>query len=179
MSLSGELTVRVMADWEFSLEIFAIAVGWGYFFAWTVSFLPQIYENWRRKSVVGFSFDMLTYFMLSYVTYLIYNVSVYFDKDVQDVIMKKSHQSSPVKLNDVVFAVFAFLCTAFQCFQCVIYDRGSQTTHFSTWLVSSLCLLAGAVLAALAVLKVVTFIVVLMYCGYVKMCVSFFTVSLS
>ena len=159
------------------LEVLADVVGWGYFLAWTVSFLPQIYENWRRKSVVGFSFDMLTYFMLSYVTYLIYNVAVFFDKGIQSEIMKKSHQSSPVKLNDVVFALFAFFCTAYQCFQCIIYDRGSQTIHYSTWLLCSLCVAAGGILAILAAFKVVSFVLALMYCGYVKMCVSFFTVS--
>ena len=165
-----------MAD-ETVLEVVADIVGWGYFLAWTVSFLPQIYENWRRKSVVGYSFDMLTYFMLSYVTYLIYNVAVYFDKGIQESIMKRSHQSSPVKLNDTVFAIVAFLCTSYQCLQCGMYDRGSQTVHLSTWLVSALCILASAVLAVLAAFNVVSFVLVLMFCGYMKMCVSLFTVS--
>ena len=32
-----------------ALNILSDVVGWIYFIAWSVSFYPQIYENWRRK----------------------------------------------------------------------------------------------------------------------------------
>lgn len=34
-------------------------IGWIYFFAWSLSFYPQVYYNWSRKSVIGtlFYFD--------------------------------------------------------------------------------------------------------------------------
>ena len=32
-----------------ALNIISDIVGWIYFIAWSVSFYPQIYENWRRK----------------------------------------------------------------------------------------------------------------------------------
>ena len=32
-----------------ALNILSDIVGWIYFIAWSVSFYPQIYENWRRK----------------------------------------------------------------------------------------------------------------------------------
>jgi hypothetical protein len=30
-----------------------IVIGWVYFVAWSLSFYPQVYYNWTRKSVVG------------------------------------------------------------------------------------------------------------------------------
>jgi len=32
-------------------------VGWTYFCAWSVSFYPQVFYNWRRKSVEGLSLE--------------------------------------------------------------------------------------------------------------------------
>lgn len=37
--------------------IISTSVGWTYFLAWSVSFYPQVWLNWKRKSVVGLSFD--------------------------------------------------------------------------------------------------------------------------
>lgn len=31
------------------LEIFSVVIGWIYFVAWSVSFYPQIYINWKRQ----------------------------------------------------------------------------------------------------------------------------------
>ena len=36
-------------------------VGWIYFAAWSVSFYPQTWMNFRRKSVIGLSFDYQLY----------------------------------------------------------------------------------------------------------------------
>jgi len=162
-----------MANTTF-LVILADVVGWGYFLAWTVSFLPQIYENWRRKSVVGFSFDMWAYFLLSYITYTIYNVTVYFKPNV----LGDLTEDNPVKLTDVVFSLVAFICTAFQGIQCLMYDRGSQEIHRSTVVLCVGCLLALAILAVLSCFGLSSWFLVLQYCGYVKLVVSFGTVCL-
>ena len=160
------------------LEVAADIAGWGYFLAWTVSFAPQIYENWRRKSVTGFSLDMWAYFMISYVAYLVYNAAVFFDEDITLEVLEGSHdQSSPVKPADVVFAIVAFSCTAFQGLQCAIYDRGRQRIEPSTLFVCFAAMLAGAVLSVVAAFGTVSWLFVLNYCGYVKLCVSFGTVS--
>lgn len=156
------------------LTVLADLVGWGYFFCWTVSFLPQIYENWRRKCVVGFSFDMLGYFLLSYITYLIYNVTVFFKPEL---VFEKSGEDNPVKLTDVVFAIVAFICTVFQAIQCFVYDRGSQRIHFSTVLACVGCLFGFAVLVILKYFGIGSWFLALQYCGYVKLVVSFGTYS--
>jgi len=159
------------------LQVIADIVGWGYFIAWTISFFPQIYENCRRKSAVGLSFDMVTYFMLSYIAYGIYNTVVFFDSDIQRQILGHSHQSNPVKLVDFIYTAFGFLCQVIICVQCVMFERGSQTVHISTKLVCFLVLLALAVMSVVAYFKYLTWLFVLEYCGYVKMAVSFGTVS--
>ena len=157
-----------MANTTF-LVILADVVGWGYFLAWTVSFLPQIYENWRRKSVVGFSFDMWAYFFLSCITYMIYNVTVYFKPSV----LGDLTEDNPVKLTDVVYSLVAFICTAFQGIQCLMYDRGTQEIHRSTVVLCVGCLLALAILAVLSCFGLSSWFLVLQYCGYVKLVISF------
>ena len=124
--------------------------------------------------MVGFSFDMLAYFLLSYVTYMIYNVTVYFDPKV---LLSNLDEDNPVKLTDVVFSVVAFVCTSFQSIQCLMYDRGSQEIHRSTVAICVGCLLSLAVLSVLSVFGIGSWFVVLQYCGYVKLVVSFGTVS--
>ena len=41
--------VRVNVLETFGLDTFSVVVGWMYFAAWTVSFYPQIYTNFRRR----------------------------------------------------------------------------------------------------------------------------------
>ena len=36
-------------------------VGWTYFAAWSLSFWPQVYLNWKRQSVVGLSLDFVLF----------------------------------------------------------------------------------------------------------------------
>jgi len=45
---------------------------WSYFFAWSLSFYPQLYSNWRRRSVVGLSFDFVGYNVVGFFSYAIY-----------------------------------------------------------------------------------------------------------
>jgi len=103
-------------------------VGWIYFAAWSVSFYPQIYENWARKSVVGLNFDFLALNLIGFSLYSVYNVGLLWITAIQDE-YTETHKTLviPVKINDVVFslhAIFACIVTIFQCF---IYERGSQT----------------------------------------------------
>ena len=38
-------------------ELVSNILGWAYFLAWSISFYPQVMQNWQRRSVVGLSFD--------------------------------------------------------------------------------------------------------------------------
>jgi hypothetical protein len=46
---SASAFVRVSVVHSKWLASLGEAVGWAYFVAWSVSFYPQIYENWKRK----------------------------------------------------------------------------------------------------------------------------------
>lgn len=52
-------------------------VGWIYFVAWSVSFYPQIYINYKRKSVVGLNFDYLSLNLVGFIMYALFNCGLY------------------------------------------------------------------------------------------------------
>lgn len=92
-------------------EVFfvCIAVGWIYFVAWSVSFYPQIYENFKRKwwvslllsyqyklssvncfpivtvchSVVGLNLDYVVLNVLGHFVYGMFNLGLYWIPSVQ------------------------------------------------------------------------------------------------
>lgn len=78
-----------------TLTLLSIIVGWIYFVAWSISFYPQVrlftscfthsqvILNWRRKSVVGYSFDYLAYNVTGFVAYSLFNASMFFSPLVQ------------------------------------------------------------------------------------------------
>ena len=46
--------VRITVQHSDGLDIFCQIIGWIYFIAWSISFYPQIYENWKRKRYATF-----------------------------------------------------------------------------------------------------------------------------
>ncbi|KAK8813325.1 hypothetical protein WA158_002917 [Blastocystis sp. Blastoise] len=101
-------------------------VGWVYFFAWSVSFYPQIYLNWKTKSVVGMSFDFQIYNFLGFFFYTCYNGALLFSQSVIDQYVAAFQQQPTVRMNDFFFSTHAFLITCFTIFQICIYDRKDQ-----------------------------------------------------
>lgn len=51
--------------------------GWTYFLAWSLSFYPQIYDNYRRKNVTGLNFDYLSFNILGSSLYCAFNIGLY------------------------------------------------------------------------------------------------------
>lgn len=164
---------------KLSLKIAAQATGWTYFIVWTISFYPQVYLNWKRKSVVGFSFDYLAINIVGFLAYSIYTVVMYADFEIQRYFGKENHSKTrddPVKLTDVVFATHGLTICLFQLGQVCIYERGTQ--KLKKW-IACVC---GLALTGLFALTIVAFFshdplkmwaLVLMYCGYVKSISSF------
>uniref|UniRef100_A0A8C2SAS4 Cystinosin, lysosomal cystine transporter n=1 Tax=Capra hircus TaxID=9925 RepID=A0A8C2SAS4_CAPHI len=52
-------------------------IGWIYFVAWSVSFYPQVITNWRRKSVVGLSFDFVALNLMGFMAYSVFNIGLF------------------------------------------------------------------------------------------------------
>ena len=93
--------------------------------AWTVSFYPQIYQNWKRKSVVGLNFDFLLLNIVGFTLYSSHQTGLYFNKNLLDIYFEeKSTQINPVKVNDVFFALHAIFACLVTIIQCAVYERG-------------------------------------------------------
>eukprot|EP00961_Rhodomonas_salina_P175898 2371368-Rhodomonas_salina.5 len=55
-------------------------LGWTYFAVWSISFYPQMYLNWRRRSVAGLSFDFELLNLLGFTAYAIFNWELFFNE---------------------------------------------------------------------------------------------------
>lgn len=102
-------------------------IGWVYFCAWSISFYPQAFLNWRRKSVAGLSLDFQLLNMLGFGCYAVYNGALFWNPTVREQYTCTHGGSLPaVHANDVFFAIHAAVVTAVTLFQCAMYDRGGQ-----------------------------------------------------
>ncbi|XP_062153001.1 cystinosin homolog [Alnus glutinosa] len=138
-----------MAWWNsVPLEITYQVLGWTSFLSWTLGFYPQVILNFRRKSVVGMSFDFVVLNLTKHSSYLIYNASLFFSPTVQKQYYEKYGYGEmiPVAANDVAFSTHAVLVTALLLFQIVIYERGSQKVSkiaiaivSAVWLFAAVC----------------------------------------
>ncbi|XP_050265320.1 cystinosin homolog [Quercus robur] len=138
-----------MASWNsIPLEITYEVLGWTAFSSWSIGYYPQIILNFRRKSVVGLSFDFAVLNLMKHSTYLIYNASLYFSSVIQKQYYEKYgyEQMLPVAANDVAFSTHAVLATSTIVFQILIYDRGSQKVSkiaiamiFAVFLFAAVC----------------------------------------
>lgn len=101
----------------------SLTVGWIYFVAWSVSFYPQMVINYKRKSVVGLSFDFLALNFMGHTLYAIFNVCLYFVPFFQEEYFNRFPRgTNPVELNDVFFSIHASFITALTIVQCFIYE---------------------------------------------------------
>lgn len=91
--------------------------GWGYFFCWSLSFYPQIWENYHYRSVAGLSIEYALLNPAGYFFYSIYNV-------VGVIGGGKIGDTGTIDLNDLAFAVHGFAASSLVLAQCAIYDRG-------------------------------------------------------
>ncbi|CAG7832302.1 unnamed protein product [Allacma fusca] len=110
------------------LIIVSEVVGWIYFVAWSVSFYPQIYQNWRRKSVRGLSLDFVFMNWTGFFVYTMFNIGLFYVPSVQDEYLSRNPTGQiPVQSNDVFFSIHALFATSVTCLQCIFYDKGAQT----------------------------------------------------
>ena len=71
----------------------------------------------------GLNFDFLALNFLGFTSYMVFNVALYFNKDVQREYFKiHARGVNPVLLNDVLFAIHAAFLTLITIFQCFIYE---------------------------------------------------------
>lgn len=148
-------------------------IGWFYFVAWSVSFYPQVYINWKRKSVIGLNFDFLLYNITGFLAYGFFNVGMFWVSSVKDEYTQQHPRGiNPVQLNDVIFTIHAVLVTLVTIFQCFIYNRGNQKlSKICLLLVIGAWLFAGCALVVTLVHKI-TWLTYLYYFSYIKLGVT-------
>lgn len=114
------------------LITFSEVIGWIYFVAWSVSFYPQLWINFKRKSVIGLSFDFLALNVIGHTLYAIFNIGLYWIPEIQDEYFARHPRGlNPVLLNDVFFSIHASLITMVTIGQCFLYERGTQRVSWT------------------------------------------------
>lgn len=122
---SGRETVHSQA-----LVIVSSVMGWIYFLAWTLSFYPQVIVNWRRKSVIGYSFDFVAFNFTGFAAYAVFNTGLFWIPEIKAQYYALHPDGvAPVELNDVFFSLHAFAITSVTVIQCFIYERGTQRVN--------------------------------------------------
>jgi cystinosin len=156
------------------LDIVQVVIGWIYFAAWTISFYPQVYLNWKRKSVVGFNFDFLFLNVVGFFVYSVFNLALYCIPSIQEEYYRLHPVGViPVMLNDIFFSVHAFLICIVTGVQVAIYERGGQ--RVSRICIGILCLIAVYILiqVIIAAANVFTWLTFLYNVSYVKLFITF------
>eukprot|EP01102_Stenamoeba_stenopodia_P005677 TRINITY_DN1641_c0_g1_i1.p1 TRINITY_DN1641_c0_g1~~TRINITY_DN1641_c0_g1_i1.p1 ORF type:complete len:293 (+),score=46.02 TRINITY_DN1641_c0_g1_i1:77-880(+) len=157
-----------MAPNSAAVDTISDIIGWIYFFAWSFSFYPQVYLNWKRKSVVGLSLDYQNYNLLGFFCYTVYNLTLYFSPLVQSQYVAKYGGGIPVEVTDVTFAIHALVLTSITIFQCFIYEKKDQVISIPSIVLASLGWISIYIISLLGLTDHVTYLFVVYYFSYVK-----------
>ena len=86
-------------------------LGWIYFCAWSISFYPQLIENYIRKSAIGLSMDFEMLNLMGFTCYSLFTVYNHY-----------IFHTTVVTVQDVFFALHALLITILTICQMIYYD---------------------------------------------------------
>ncbi|XP_045382033.1 cystinosin isoform X2 [Lemur catta] len=108
-------------------------IGWIYFVAWSISFYPQVIKNWRRKSVIGLSFDFVALNLTGFVAYSVFNIGLLWVPYIKEqFLLKYPNGVNPVDSNDVFFSLHAVVLTMIVIVQCCLYEAYMNFYYKST-----------------------------------------------
>lgn len=80
---TDDLFLRITIARSDTIIIISAIVGWIYFAAWSVSFYPQIYINFKRKSVIGLNFDFVVLNLMGFTLYSVFNAGLYWSSTME------------------------------------------------------------------------------------------------
>ncbi|XP_031776514.1 cystinosin homolog isoform X1 [Apis florea] len=165
--------VRVTVEKSDILYHISIVVGWFYFLAWSVSFYPQIYSNYKRKSVVGLNFDYLSLNLVGFIMYALFNCGLFWIPIVELEYFKRYPKGlNPVQVNDIFFALHATFATVITIIQCFIYEIGNQRVSTTARVIHGIFIVFILISIILAIANVITWLDFLYYCSYVKLSIT-------
>ncbi|XP_058062921.1 cystinosin homolog [Anopheles bellator] len=126
--------IRVTVANSKAIIVISDVIGWIYFAAWTVSFWPQMIINYRRKSVIGLSFDFLALNVVGHSVYAAFNLALFWSAYIENEYFDRNPRGlNPVLPNDVAFSIHATIATMLTLGQCFIYERGDQKISLYAW----------------------------------------------
>lgn len=165
--------VRIAVYRSSTLDYTSEIVGWMYFVAWSFSFYPQTYSNWKRKSVIGLHFDFLTLNIIGFFVYSMFNICLYAIPEIEkQYFQRHPYGINPVQLNDVIFSIHAFFACAVQVVQCFIYERGDQqVSKTAKWIISAISV-SMIIAVILGVSNAVQWLEFLYFISYIKLFIT-------
>ncbi|CAL7952332.1 unnamed protein product [Xylocopa violacea] len=165
--------VRVTIEKSDTLYHISTVVGWIYFLAWSVSFYPQIYSNYKRKSVVGLNFDYLSLNLVGFIMYALFNCGLFWIPEVELEYFRRYPKGlNPVQVNDIFFALHATFATVITIIQCFVYETGTQRVSTTARVIHSIFAVFILISMILAIVTTITWLDFLYYCSYVKLSIT-------
>jgi cystinosin len=165
--------VKVTVIHNYALYIFSVIIGWIYFVAWSVSFYPQIVENFRRKSVEGLNFDFVGYNLTGHFSYGVFNVCLFWSSSVQAEYFNIHPRGvNPVQANDVFFSIHATAACLVTLIQCFIYESGGQRLSVVCRILLAVIWLFLIISLFVAVGHAITWLMYLYFFSYVKLAIT-------
>lgn len=103
------------------------SLGWTYTIIWSLSFYPQIWINWKRKSTTGLSMDFLCLNPIGFACLTVYSIALYASPTVRAQYADRHDGHFPqVQPNDIAFAGHALVLSLVILSQTLVYKRGVQ-----------------------------------------------------
>jgi len=106
-----------------TLSVLSDTTGWIYFFAWSISFYGQLYTNWKLKSVEGYKLDFQVLNFTGFAFYSFMYIVGYFWGSSNPF---RNYGLGAVRIQDLLFAVHAFVIVCLTGVQCFIYPKGKK-----------------------------------------------------
>ncbi|CAB3243385.1 unnamed protein product [Arctia plantaginis] len=169
----NSIFLRVTVMHSYIIKVVSYIMGWIYFAAWSVSFYPQIYVNFKRKSVVGLNFDFLSLNIFGFIMYSMFNCALFFSEAIQNEYFSRHPRGlNPVHLNDVFFSMHATFATFITIIQCFIYERADQRVSTSARGILAVFACVVIVTAGLSGAGKLEWLDFLYYCSYIKLSIT-------
>lgn len=155
------------------LDILSKIFGWIYILSWGASYYPQIFLNYKRKSVIGLNFDFVALNIVGYCMYGIFILNVFFVEEIQDEYFRRHPRGLiPVKINDVVYNIHGISALIVTVIQCFVYEKGNQIVTMFGRVTLTLIFTFSLIIVILAGLNVIEWLDFLYYCSYNKVIIT-------
>ncbi|XP_035896639.1 cystinosin homolog isoform X1 [Anopheles stephensi] len=167
---NGRLFVQLKVAKYRPLIIVSMLIGWTYTVCWTIGDYFQAWTSYRRKSVVGLSFDFLYLNIVGNCCYATFNVVLFASTFIEaEYFRRHPFGLNPVVANDVGYAVHAVFGNLVLIAQCYIYHSGGNMVSTAVKLLISGYVMMVAVFCILTIEQQMHWLDFLYMLSYVKL----------